>query len=210
METLIQLVESLKNSQIKSVVDSRMKEFSELGKKSNLDLFKELCFCLMTANFSASGGIKIQNAIGDGFHTMPEEELAKQLAILGHRFPNMRAKFIVEARKYKDRIKEILDSFKTDVERRKWFVENVKGLGMKESSHFLRNMGFKDVAIIDFHIVDLLAREGLIEKPKNKSLTPKKYLEIENILNELSKKTQTSLGELDLYLWYEETGKILK
>ena len=187
-----------------------MKEFEELGKKSNEELFKELCFCLMTANFSAIGGIKIQNAIGLGFLTMPEEELAKQLAVLGHRFPNMRAKFIVEARKHKNNIRKILDSFSSDSEKRKWFAENVKGLGMKEASHFLRNIGFKNVAIIDFHIVDLLVREGVIEKPKNKSLTPKKYIEIENVLKILAEKTNTNLGELDLYLWYEETGKILK
>ncbi len=210
MQSLIFLVNNLKNSPIKQVVDSRMKEFSEMGQKPDEELFKELCFCLMTANFSATGGIKIQNAIGDKFASMPEEELAKQLAILRHRFPNMRAKFIVEARKHKDNIRKILDSFSSDSERRKWFMENVKGLGFKEASHFLRNIGFKNVAIIDFHIVDLLAREGLIEKPKNKSLTPKKYLEIENVLKKIAEKTNTNLGELDLYLWYEETGKILK
>ena len=210
MNPLISLVEKLKNSPIKQTVDSRMNEFSEMGKKSNEELFKELCFCLMTANFSATGGIKIQNAIGNEFASMPEEELAKQLAQLGHRFPNMRASFIVEARKHKNNIKKVLESFSLDSERRGWFAENVKGLGMKESSHFLRNIGFKNVAIIDFHIVDLLSRFGLIEKPKNKSLTPKKYLEIENVLRVLAKETKTSLGELDLYLWYDETGKILK
>lgn len=210
MQSLIFLVNNLKNSPIKQVVDSRMKEFSEMGQKPDEELFKELCFCLMTANFSATGGIKIQNAIGDKFASMPEEELAKQLAILRHRFPNMRAKFIVEARKHKDNIRKILDSFSLDSERRKWFAENVKGFGFKESSHFLRNIGFKNVAIIDFHIVDLLSRNGLIEKPKNKSLTPKRYLEIENVLKKIAEKTNTNLGELDLYLWYEETGKILK
>ncbi len=210
MQQLINLVFDLKNSPIRQTVDLRMNEFFEMGKKPDSELFKELCFCLMTANFSALGGIKIQNAIGDKFASMPEEELAKQLAVLGHRFPNMRAKFIVEARKHKDNIRKILDSFKTDSERREWFTKNVKGLGMKESSHFLRNIGYKNVAIIDFHIVDLLARNGLIEKPKNKSLTPKKYLEIENVLKQIAEKTKTNLGELDLYLWYEETGKILK
>lgn len=210
MQSIISIVEKLKNSPIKQTVDSKMNEFSEMGKKSNDELFKELCFCLMTANFSATGGIKIQNAIGDKFATMPEEELAKQLAVLGHRFPNMRAKFIVEARKHKNVIRKVLDSFSSDSERRKWFAENVKGLGFKESSHFLRNIGFKNVAIIDFHIVDILAREGAIEKPKNKSLTSKKYLEIEDVLKKVAKETKTSLGELDLYLWYEETGKILK
>ena len=79
---------------------------------------------------------------------------------------------------------------------------------MKEASHFLRNIGFKDYAIIDFHIVDLLVNHSLIEKPK--TITPKKYLEIENLLRELAEKTSLSLGELDLYLWYKETRKILK
>ena len=79
---------------------------------------------------------------------------------------------------------------------------------MKESSHFLRNIGFFDVAIIDFHIVDLLVKIGLIQKPK--SLTKAKYLEIEAILKELSEKVSLTLGELDLFLWYLETGKVLK
>ena len=89
MQQLINLVFDLKNSPIRQTVDLRMNEFFEMGKKPDSELFKELCFCLMTANFSALGGIKIQNAIGDKFASMPEEELAKQLAVLGHRFPNM-------------------------------------------------------------------------------------------------------------------------
>lgn len=210
MDKIITLVMNLKNSPIKSVVDSRMKEFEELGKKSSNEIFKELCFCLLTANFSASGGIKIQNAIGDGFLHLSKEELANRLKEFGHRFPNTRANFIFEAQKYKDNIKETLLNIETDEERRKWIVQNVKGLGMKEASHFLRNIGHKNLAIIDFHIVDLLAREGLIESPISKSLTPKKYIEIENVLKQIAEKTKTNLGELDLYLWYEETGKILK
>ena len=91
---------------------------------------------------------------------------------------------------------------------RDWIVKNVKGLGYKEASHFLRNIGFDDFAIIDFHIVDLLADYNLIKKPKN--LNRKKYLEIEKILRKISRKTGLTLAELDLYLWYLETGKILK
>ena len=210
MQKIIDLVSDLKNSPIKSVIDSRMKEFSDLGEKNDNEIFKELCFCLMTANFSAEGGIKIQNAIGDGFLHLSQEELAQKLSQLGHRFLNTRAQFIFEARGFKNNIKQILQKIPSDSEKRKFLAENVKGLGFKESSHFLRNIGFKNVAIIDFHIVDLLARNNLIEKPKNKSLTEKKYLEIENLLKILAEKTNTNLGELDLYLWYEETGKILK
>ena len=79
---------------------------------------------------------------------------------------------------------------------------------MKEASHFLRNVGFEDYAIIDFHIIDILEKYGLIEKPK--TMTKNKYLEIEDILKKLAKKVNLSLAELDLYLWYKETGKVLK
>lgn len=210
MKYLINQIEKLKNSEIKKVIDSRMSDFEELGKKSSNELFKELCFCFMTANFSAHGGIKIQNAVGDGFLTLSEEELAKKLSELGHRFPNARAKYVVESRIHKDNLKQTLEEIEDELLTREWIVKNIKGLGMKESSHFLRNIGYKNLAIIDFHIVDLLAKHNLIEKPKSKSLTPKKYIEIENVLREISKRTNLNLGELDLYLWYEETGKILK
>ncbi|MFH1325500.1 MAG: N-glycosylase/DNA lyase [archaeon] len=210
MNSLISLVENMKNSPIKQVIDSRMQEFSDLGKKPDNEIFKELCFCFLTANFSASGGIKIQKEIGDGFSSMSEQELAQKLKVLGHRFPNARARFIFQAQRHKDNIKQILDSFSDEKTARNWIVKNIKGIGMKEASHFLRNIGCKNVAIIDFHIIDLLAKHDLIEPLISKSLTEKKYLEIENILEKLAKATNTSLGELDLYLWYEETGKVLK
>jgi len=210
VEELIKQIESLKSHPIKNVIDLRMKEFSELGKKNSNELFKELCFCFMTANFSARGGIKIQNAVADGFLHLSEEELAKKLQELGHRFPNARAKFVILARPHKDNLKETLQNLKDEIKMREWIAENIKGIGMKEASHFLRNIGYKNLAIIDFHIIDLLAKHNLIEKPKNKSLSSKKYVEIENVLKKISEKTNLSLGELDLYLWFLETGKVLK
>jgi N-glycosylase/DNA lyase len=210
MKPLIQKIQKLKNHEIKKVIEKRNNEFSDLGKKSSNEIFKELCFCLLTANFSASGGVRIQNEIGDGFLNLNETELAKKLAVLGHRFPNARAKFIFEAQKHKDNIKEILNQYSTDNEKREWLVKNIKGLGLKEASHFLRNIGFNNLAIIDFHIIDLLVKNNLIELLKSKSLTPKKYIEIENILRKISHEVNINLGELDLYLWYLETGKVLK
>ena len=87
-------------------------------------------------------------------------------------------------------------------------IRNVKGIGPKEASHFLRNIGYSGFAILDFHIINILARYGLIEKPK--TLTKRRYLEIEELLRSIAAKTDLSLAELDLYLWYMETGKILK
>ncbi len=193
---------------IAPLVSSRMNEFKKLGESPSEELFKELCFCILTANYSAEGGIRIQKEIGNRFLTLPERELANKLKELGHRFPNTRAKYIVEARKFAHNLKQILEKFLDGKSARDWLVRNVKGLGMKEASHFLRNIGYPDVAIIDYHIIDLLVREGLIERPR--TLTKKKYLEIEKLLESIARKLGVSLGELDLYLWYLETGRVLK
>lgn len=207
MEQVIELINNLRNSSVIKTINQRMKEFESFKNKSNNEIFKELCFCLLTANFNAFGGIKIQKEINDGFLTLEESELSKRLSGFGHRFPNARAGFIIKARKHKN-IKQILNSFSDETLMREWLVKNIKGLGMKEASHFLRNIGYRNVAIIDFHILDILVKNNLIEKPK--TITPKKYLEIESVLKDLANKLNMSLGELDLYLWYLETGKVLK
>jgi N-glycosylase/DNA lyase len=207
MDEIINKINSLKQSEISNIVDNRIKEFKELNKKSDEELFKELCFCILTANFNAEKTIKIQEAIGGYFLTDSEEVLAKKLRDLGHRYPNTRARYVAESSRCKDSIMKVLQSSQGN-NLRDWIVDNVKGLGYKEASHFLRNIGFDDFAIIDFHIIDLLVGYGLIKRPK--SLTRKKYLEIEKLLRVIGRKTGLTLAELDLYLWYLETGKILK
>jgi len=208
LEGLIKLVKNIsKKPEVKRLVDLRIREFRSKRTESADDIFKELCFCVLTANFSAERSIKIQEEVGDGFLRMTEKQIAKRLKHLGHRFPNTRAKYIVEARKRKNLIRKTLNH-KNEQEIREWLVKNIKGIGYKEASHFLRNMGFENVGIIDFHIVNLLTKFGLIKKPK--TLGKKKYLEIEKILKEFSEKLNITLAKLDLYLWYVETGKILK
>ena len=198
MKELISQVEKLKKDKIKDLIDERIRQFKQIPKKGEEKLFIELCFCLMTANFDAVRAIKIQQDIGRGFLELPEKDLAKELERLGHRFPNARAKYIYEARKH-------AGSLKLD---RDWLVKNIKGLGHKEASHFLRNVGCDNCAIIDFHIIDILVKNKIIKKPK--TLNKKKYLEIEKVLKKLADKLDLTLAELDFYLWYLETGKVLK
>jgi len=207
---LICEIERLEKSPVRNKIEQRISEFESLGKKSSHEIFKELCFCLLTANFNAERSIRMQKEIGNGFLDLPLNVLCRRLQALGHRYPNARASYIVEARAYKDSIKEIIGGFKDEFSARDWVVCNIKGLGYKESSHFLRNIGYKDLAIIDFHIVDLLVRNNLLSQPKTKCLTKEKYLEIEEILGEVGKKSGLNLAELDLYLWYMETDKVLK
>lgn len=207
MKNIVEIVRRLRGTEVREMVESRLKTFKNLGRQANDEIFKELCFCILTANYSAEGGMRIQRAIGNGFLTLDEKQLTKRLREMRYRYPN-RAKYIVEARKYKDSLKDVIRSFNDENELRKWLARNVKGLGFKEASHFLRNIGFENLAIIDFHIIDILAKNKLIERPK--TLTKRKYLEIEEVLKKISRKLGMTLAELDLYLWYAETGKVLK
>lgn len=199
-------LEKLKKEPIAEVIRTRILEFEKAGKEKEDKVFSELCFCLLTANFQADKCIRIQHEMGRDFLILPEKELAEKLKEAGHRFWPQRATRIVEARECKTELCKIMKD--DGKEMRLWLADNVNGLGMKEASHFLRNIGYKDVAIIDFHIVDLLEREKLIERPN--TLTRNKYLEIEKVLEELGKSVNLNLAELDLYLWYIETGKVLK
>ena len=209
MKELIAQIEKLKLSMIKSLVDKRILEFKRLGKKPNKEIFKELCFCLLTANFNAERAIVIQTRIDNEFLRLSEKKLAKRLKELGYRFPNTRARYIVAAREYMRNIKQKLDVFDDEeCKAREWLVREVLGLGYKEASHFLRNIGYRNLAIIDFHIVDLLVKSKLLKKPK--VLNKKTYLHVEKLLKKLGKELNLNLAELDLYLWYLETGKVLK
>lgn len=208
MKKLIDRIEKLKDSPLKKIINKRMNEFSYFRDASDEEVFLELCFCFMTANFQAAKSWEIQKDLGSLFWELNEKELQQELKKRGHRFWPQRGTSIFEARWLKDCVNKELKKHENELKMRNWIVENLKGLGMKEASHFLRNIGYNNVAIIDKHILNILAAENLIERPK--TLTPKKYIEIENILRELGKNTKLSLGELDLYLWSEQTGKVLK
>jgi len=193
--------------EVGGLVEKRIEEFGAAGKDDGSQ-FSELCFCVLTANYTAEGGARIQGAIGDGFDTLPRAELARALKALGHRFPNTRAAFIAENQRLRADLQQTLRCFSGGAEAREWLVENVKGFGYKEASHFLRNTGHMDVAIIDRHILRFLVKEGLIEEPK--TLTRSRYLSLERLLRGIAVELGISLSELDLYLWYMMTGKVLK
>lgn len=188
-------------------IQKRIQEFKQVDTHSVEELFKEVTFCILTANFNAERCIQIHGTLHHCFCTDTKDTLAKKLKAHGYRFPNTRAAYIKESIVHKDKLPIIVQKLEGD-ERRAWLVNNIKGLGQKEASHFLRNIGCDQYAIIDSHILDILERYRFIQRPK--TLTAKKYRKIEANLQELATQTQLTLAELDLYLWYLETGKILK
>ncbi len=201
-DELLAKLKNLMNSEIKEVVDRRIKEFENAD-----DKFGEMCFCILTANSSAEMGIKIQENLHDEFCNSSKDELRERLKGHGYRFPN-RAEYICHNRKYTD-IDKILNSFSDEQRAREWLAKNVKGFGYKEASHFMRNIGYKNLAIIDRHILRVMEKHGLIDGIP-KSLNKERYLSIEKKLEEMACKLDITLSELDLYMWYMETGKILK
>lgn len=133
-----------------------------------------------------------------------------------HRFPNSRGAYVYETREY---LREVCDlklrrtvsSFKDVDERRDFFAanRNVRGIGYKEASHFLRNVGYRGYAILDKHLLSRLAEFGVIESPKPPA-TKAGYLAIEVKVKRFADKVGIDFDELDLLLWYTKTGEILK
>jgi len=205
-------INNLSNSSIKETVDKRLSEFKAFENKEGEEWFSELCFCLLTANSRASSAMRIQNQIGaNGFIHSPQENIVQVIKMNKHRFHNNKGKFIVNARKFVN-IKAIIQKIineKGEKEAREFLVENVKGLGYKESSHFMRNVGYTNLAILDRHILNLMVENNYI-KEKPKTLSKKIYLEIEEKFNEIAKEIGMSSAELDLYMWYMKTGQVLK
>jgi N-glycosylase/DNA lyase len=198
----------------KKDLKKRLKEFRAVWEEPEKRIFSELCFCICTPQSKA---IKCDEAIsylsGEGIlYNGGFPQIRAGLKAV--RFPNNKAKYILEAReklKYKASIKikdkiDIGDIFTT----REWLVKNIKGLGFKEASHFLRNIGFgKNLAILDVHIIKNMKIYGVI-RTIPKTISNKKYINLENRLRKFSKDINIPMDELDLLLWSKETGQIFK
>lgn len=201
--------------QIKPDIVKRIGEFREIWKKAdNEELFIELSFCLFTPQSGARQCWKAVNRLIDKsllFHGTAEE-IAEEINIV--RFRNNKSRYLVEAR---DRfitggssIRDCLDKNFEQAEKREWLVKNVKGLGFKEASHFLRNIGIgTDLAILDRHILKNMVLLGIIDKIP-KSISSKVYLALEDKLRKYSIKNNIPLEHLDFVLWYKEAGEIFK
>lgn len=178
-------------------------------------IWEEMVFCFFTGGCSARMGIRSIEAVRPLLLAGNQSELADRLRGK-HRYPNARAGYIVASREFLRehcdmRLREKLESFENHRERRDWLVgeKRIKGLGYKEASHFLRNVGFKGYAILDKHILRSLAELKIIDDPKPPNARSR-YLMIEKKLKNLANRLEIDFDELDLVLWSMKTGEILK
>jgi len=199
----------------KDGIQRRISEFKGMLNESDERLFAELAFCLCTPQSKATTCWDIVSSLmRNGLLFKGNEEQIRSF-LNAIRFGDNKAKYIVSARRfftedYELRIKDKILSFDDLFKLREWLVEKILGIGMKEASHFLRNIGLgKDLAILDRHILKNLKEYRVIsEIPK--SITKKVYINIEDKMKEFSKRINIPMDELDLLFWSKETGIIFK
>jgi N-glycosylase/DNA lyase len=200
----------------RGVIQERLAEFSRLRESASDErLFEELTFCIYTAGASARMGLRCVEAVRPVLMTGSLRDIQKALDHR-HRWPDARGAYVYETREYLRenfgmRMRELLEGFESAEQRRDFFAANpgIRGLGYKEGSHFLRNVGFRGYAILDKHILARLAEMGVIESPKPPS-TKKKYVALEEKMKLFAREIGLDFDELDLLLWYTKTGEILK
>lgn len=199
----------------KQRIRQRLNSFKEVLNKSDLDIFEELVFCILTANTSAKMALNSIQAIRP--HLLNGSQSSISQALKGkYIYYNIRPRYIIETREYLKKefnfkLKEKILSFKDKQGLRDFFAQNknIKGLGYKESSHFLRNIGIKGYAILDKHILNTLYENKVIQNPKRPT-NKNQYLELEKKYFEFASLLNIDPDELDLLLWSRKNGQILK
>ena len=197
-------------------IRARLSDFARVGRDgSHQKIFEELTFCIYTAGASARMGLRAVEAVRPVLMTGTKRQIQRSLKAR-HRFPNARGAYVWETREYLRehcglKLRDTLSGFENADERRDFFAANksVRGLGYKEASHFLRNIGFRGYAILDKHLLGRLAEFGVIDSAKPPS-TKARYLAIEERLKCFAASVGIDFDELDLLLWYSKTGEILK
>ncbi len=200
---------------IRPIIENRLEEFRDNYEKGDATILWELVFCLLTPQSRAKTCWRATERLKE----MEVERGAKAedivIALQGVRFKYKKAQYVEQAlQKFSPigghSLQGFLQRHRNSKEKRKALVKEIKGMGMKEASHFLRNIGMgEDLAILDRHILKNLVSHGVINEIPP-SLNPRRYQEIEDKMMEFSSRIKIPLSHLDLVFWYKETGEVFK
>ena len=200
----------------RDLIRARLDDFARVPARH---YFYELVYCILTPQSSAAHAEKAVHALEQASF---RERGENPTALLRQRdryirFHNTKARRLLAIRDLYPLVerelvhsRSIPDFAYRDASRlREWLVAHVKGLGWKEASHFLRNIGYRNLAILDRHILRNLRHHGVLRSIPQ-SLTSKRYLAIEHHFTLFSTAVGIPLDELDLLFWSKETGEIRK
>lgn len=195
---------------------------------SENELWKELCLCILSSNLpyelaqSAHFHLMEKGYLRLEWITETpdsEEILANELSkplympkrvdgsYRRYRFPNIRAKNIFQAARVvsseEDWLSKLLTACTSEREVRAALAATIPGFGLKEASHFLRNIRYSDrLAIIDSHVVSFLEELGEVPQANTKTITRKSYLELENRLQKICDRNGLNVSVLDMAIWH--------
>lgn len=186
-------------------IRQRLLDFKKI--RTHDAIFYEMCYCVMTANGSAKAGRIAQKRLEEN-DFLGTGIIAE--CIEGVRYCENKKKYLLHNRAniIADKIDLIKYISGDALILREKITNNsrhFKGLGWKESSHFLRNIGFCGLAILDRHILKNLKALGAIDNVPA-SLTKKRYLEIEEKLKAFCGKAGIPMDEFDMLIWAHESG----
>lgn len=192
-----------------ATIAERLQQFQQVPETEYL---MELCFCLLTPQSKAEHAQKVMARLMElGF---PETELDPTpiLRDPAHyiRFHNQKGERLRRVAARRQQITDQLASSEPTQAKREWLVKNVNGLGWKEASHLLRNIGHLDLAIIDRHILKHMLGCGAIAKIPATIGTRRTYLQLEQAFFQLAESFGLQPQELDLLFWSLEEGSVRK
>jgi N-glycosylase/DNA lyase len=195
-------------------IERRLDEFAGVWKRHDeREFLKELYFCILTPQSNAHRCWEtIERLTEEGLLSHGcEEELAPCLHAA--RFKNKKASYLCKARERftaGERLTDTLGMFPSAHAARMWLVKNIDGMGCKEASHFLRNVGWgQDLAILDRHLLATLADAAVLnEMPK--SLSTAGYCRIEEQMRRFSWRIEIPMDHLDMAIWYRKKGEFFK
>ena len=149
--------------QQKGAIRSRLVEFSLVSQD---EWFYELCFCLCTPQSSAVNALAVQQVLSTMGFLEYGQNVEDVLRDPSHyiRFHHTKHLRLHEARNNWPAINAVISAVDlTEHDRRDALAAMVKGIGMKEASHFLRNIGRRGLAILDRHLLANLVKCGLYQ-----------------------------------------------
>ncbi|MEG3639254.1 8-oxoguanine DNA glycosylase [Magnetococcus sp. PR-3] len=124
-----------------------------------------------------------------------------------YRFPDLRAKQLADAwtviQEEGGSLKRIIDTKSADPwALRKWLVSRIPGLGPKQASMFLRNVGASyDLAVLDRHVLNYMSAIGLANKALHSIGSLSAYRKQEHVLEKHAEEFGYPVGMVDWAIW---------
>ena len=208
-----------------ALVDLKTGMLKSVSEDNKEDVFYMLCFCLLVSQSKQYHAEEVIDILKkqDYYHKSIDMKILKDILSRKVRFHNHKATRTEEARQ-----KFLADDFWKTLKKRSeeyhstsgrnrrkillhtrdWLIREIKGFSSKLSSHFLRNVGMRGLAILDVHVLRALEERELIVDYL--PLTKDRYYDIEKKMEQYAELVGISLDELDQLFWSNATGYVGK